>query len=368
MTILVDGELVLYGFVGDDFWDEGFTSTQVLDALAEIGADTDVTVRINSGGGYSHEGIAIYNALARHKGRVRVEVDAIAASAASIIAMAGDDIVMRRGADMMIHDPSGVTFGTAAAHEQAVTRLNHHASSMVSIYAERSGEDPDAIRADMKAEIWMNGEEAVSRGYASATDDSQAADVAAFPYQIYARAPKRLSAQAKQEGWRIESFFRPTASAVKPKDHEKETPTMAQNPQAADKSPAQPAPAQPTGEAQASSAADVKARIKAITQDEAAQGHQALAKHLAFDTDMPAAEAIAALKAAASDAPQAKAEDAPEPAQGSGQNSAQNSGQYQASRSAAAELAQPAPGASLRPKASINTGGIYAARRAGKEA
>ncbi|TDE34134.1 head maturation protease, ClpP-related [Antarcticimicrobium sediminis] len=356
MPILVDGELVLYGFVGDDFWDEGFTSTQVLDALAEIGADADVTVRINSGGGFSHEGIAIYNALARHKGRVIVEVDAIAASAASIIAMAGDDIVMRRGADMMIHDPSGVTFGTAADHEQAVTRLNHHANSMVGIYAEQSGEDPAAIRSDMKAEIWLNGEEAVARGYATATDDTAATDVAAFPYQIYSHAPKRLTAQAKQEGWRIESFFRPTASAVQPKAHQKETPTMAPKPEAADKTPATPASGPATGNTTAASAADVKARIKAITEDDAAQGREALAKHLAFDTDMPAADAIAALKVAASDAPQAKDDAAPDPAK------------YQASRSAAADLAQPAPGTSAKPKAAINTGGIYAARRAGKEA
>lgn len=356
MTILVDGELVLYGFVGDDFWDEGFTSTQVLDALAELGAEADVTVRINSGGGYSHEGIAIYNALSRHKGHVRVEVDAIAASAASIIAMAGDEIVMRRGSDMMIHDPSGVTFGTANEHEQAVIRLNHHATSMVGIYAERSGEDPEAIRADMIAELWLNGDEAVARGYATATDDTDAEDVAAFPYQIYARAPKRLTAQAKKEGLRIESFFRPTASAVKPKAHEKETPTMAPKPEAAHETPANPAAGQPTGGANASSAADVKARIKAITEDDAAKRHEALAKHLAFDTDMPASEAIAALKAAAADAPQAKADDAPNPAQ------------YQASRSAAAELAQPEPGVGKKAKATINTGGIYAARRAGKEA
>lgn len=354
MPILVDGDLVLYGFVGDDFWDEGFTSTQVLDALAEIGSDADVTVRINSGGGYSHEGIAIYNALARHKGKVRVEVDAIAASAASIIAMAGDEIVMRRGADMMIHDPSGVTFGTAADHEQAVIRLNHHASSMVSIYAEQSGEDPEAIRTDMKAEIWLNGEEAVARGYATATDDTEAADVAAFPYQIYACAPKRLTAQAKQEGWRIESFFRPTASAVKPKAHEKETPTMATKPEAAAKQPAAPAPAAAPAPEAATSSVDVKQRIKAILEDEAAVGREAMAKHLAFETDMAADEAIALLAVAGAQAP--RASDTPDPAK------------YQAARSAASSLAQPAPSASAKPKSTIDTSGIYAARRSAKEA
>jgi hypothetical protein len=76
MTILVDGELVLYGFVGEDFWDEGFTATQVIDALAMLGRDADITVRINSGGGYTDDGIAIYNALQAHRGEVAVVVEA----------------------------------------------------------------------------------------------------------------------------------------------------------------------------------------------------------------------------------------------------------------------------------------------------
>ncbi|MFV0385669.1 head maturation protease, ClpP-related [Paracoccus sp. (in: a-proteobacteria)] len=315
MTILVDGEIVLYGFVGENYWDEGFTSAQVLDALAEIGPETDVTVRINSGGGYSHEGIAVYNALTRHKGRVRVEVDAIAASAASVIAMAGDDIVMRRGAEMMIHDPSGITYGTAADHEQAVRRLDRHAASMVDIYADQSGEDPGTIREDMKAELWLSGDEAVARGYATATDEDEAEDVAAFPYQIYARAPKRLTALAKQQDWRVEGFFRPMASAAKPKKHDKEIAPMASKPNPATTPPA--------------SAGDVKARIEAILDDEAAQGREGLARYLAFKTDMPADEAVAALKAAAAAAPQARDAEVPDPAW------------YQAIRSAAADLAQP---------------------------
>ena len=347
MSLLVGGELVLYGFVGDNYWDEGFTSTQVLDALAEVGADTDITVRINSGGGFSHEGIAIYNALMRHKGKVRVEVDAMAASAASIIAMAGDEIIMRRGADMMIHDPSGVTFGTAAAHEAAVTRLNNHATSMVSIYADRSGENAEVIRAEMQAELWMNGEDAVARGYATGTDEADALEVAAFPYQIYARAPKRITAHAKQEGWRVESFFRPTASATTPQRHQKETSKMAATTDAAENTPARPNPI---------SAGDVKAPIKAITGDDAAKGYETLASHLAFDTDMPADAAIAALKAAASDAPKAKTDDVP------------NVAAYQASRSVASDLAQPAPGTSAKPIKAINAGSVYAARRAGKGA
>ena len=69
MSVLIDGELVLYGFVGDDFWDDGFTASEVIDALAMLGHDADITVRINSGGGYTSDGIAIYNALKAHSRR-----------------------------------------------------------------------------------------------------------------------------------------------------------------------------------------------------------------------------------------------------------------------------------------------------------
>ena len=94
MSVLVDGELVLYGFVGDSFWGDGFTASEVIDALAELGRDADVTVRLNSGGGYTDDGIAIFNTLTAHRGKVEIVVDAMAASAASVIAMAGDTVTM----------------------------------------------------------------------------------------------------------------------------------------------------------------------------------------------------------------------------------------------------------------------------------
>lgn len=352
MTILVDGELVLYGFVGDDLWGDGFTASQVIDALAMLGRDADITVRINSGGGYTDDGIAIYNALKAHRGNISVVVDAIAASSASIIAMAGNSIIMRAGALMMIHDPAKFTWGNAGDHEKSTEQLNKLADLMADIYAEQTGEDAETIREDMKAELWLTGAEAVDRGFATDTEGARAKAVAAFDYRVYSHAPEKLVAMAKKEKWSFEAATKNAASAVQPQNHEKEAPTMAPKPEAADKAAANPANGQPVG-----GAAEVKARIKAITEDDAAKGHEALAKHLAFDTDMPADDAIAALKAAATDgAGRAKADDAPSPAK------------YQASRSAAADLAQPAPGASGRPKATINTGGIYAARRAGKEA
>lgn len=355
MAILVDGELVLYGFVGDDLWGDGFTASQVIDALAMLGRDTDITVRINSGGGYTDDGIAIYNALNAHRGEVTVIVDAIAASSASVIAMAGDVITMRAGSLMMIHDPARFTWGNAGDHEKSTEQLNKLADLMADIYAERTGEDSAAIREDMKDELWLTGEEAMERGFATDTDGGRAQAVTAFDYRVYSHAPKKLVAMAKKERWSFEAATRNATSVVQPVDHEKEIPDMAPKPQAADRIPANSAPGPAANGVEGVTAEDVKTRIRAITEDAAAEGHQALAKHLAFDTDMPAVDAIAALKAAASDKPKAQGSDTPNPEE------------YRASRTAAMDLAQPVNGSNENSK-TINTVDIYAARRAGKGA
>lgn len=296
MTILVNGELVLTGFVGESFWEQGFTSVQVIDALAELGSDADVTARLNSGGGYAYEGIAIYNALRAHAGKVTIFIDAIAASAASIIAMAGDEIHMRLGANMMIHDPSGVTYGTAEDHQGSLDALNRLADGMVSIYASRSGEERDAIRADMKSEIWLSGEEAVGRGYATHSEDGDTATASAFDYSIYAKAPKDLVALARQERWSFQARVPVAASPAPTEPTKKEKPPMAKTTGAGGSQPAASDQIETDTE-------DPKARIQAILTSDAGQANPALAQHLAFNTDLSAEAAVASLDVAADAAP-----------------------------------------------------------------
>jgi ATP-dependent Clp protease, protease subunit len=348
MTILVDGELVLYGFVGDNYWDEGFTASEVIYALAEVGRSADITVRINSGGGYTDDGIAIYNALVAHQGNVAVVVDAMAASSASLIAMAGDTITMRAGSQMMIHGPSGVAYGKAKDLESYAESARKVGRGMAEIYAEQSGEDVDDLLEEMEGEIWLTPDEAVERGFATDAVKAKSSNVTAFDFRQYANAPERLVAMAKKKDWTFNASAPKAASAAKTKA-KKEKPKMAKQPATAD-----PKPTQTTAETV--SADDVKARIKAITGDDAAKGHEGLAQHLAFNTDMPAEDAIGALKAAASEAPAAD-----EPADPKG---------YQASRSAAAALAQPGGGGGAPKKEAktIDTRGIYAKRNARKGA
>ncbi|PSJ55768.1 ClpP-like prohead protease/major capsid protein fusion protein [Pseudaminobacter soli (ex Li et al. 2025)] len=194
--LLVGGEVVLYGNVGDIWGDgTGFTDRDVIDALAEVGPG-DVSVRVNSGGGYVSHGVAIYNALVAHPGKVTVSVDAIAASSASVIAMAGDSIVMRTGALLMIHDPSGITIGNAEAHRSNAGILDKTADVIAGIYAKRTGANIDAMRELMKTETWLTADEAVAQGFATATDDTAAEAVAAFDYSIYAGLPSSIPQEA----------------------------------------------------------------------------------------------------------------------------------------------------------------------------
>lgn len=286
MPVLQDGELVLYGFVGETYFEQGFTSQDVLTALAEIGRDTDVTVRMNSGGGYVHEGLAIYNALVAHKGEVTVQVDSIVASSASLIAMAGDRIVMKAGSLMMIHDPAGITFGTAEDHEKTRIALDKMGDAFAGIYAERSGKDAADVRAAMKDELWLGAEEAVAEGYADEAEAAKAKPAAAFDYRMYAHAPQRLTAMAKTKNWSLSAAMNAASAAPTAQHREKSM---------SDKTKADDLTAADIDKAKADGAKAAQARIKAIMSSDAAKGNAEQAEYLAYETDMTADAALAIL-------------------------------------------------------------------------
>jgi ATP-dependent protease ClpP protease subunit len=160
-------ELLIYDVIGFDFWSgEGVTAKQVVNFLAEQDEDAEVHVRINSPGGDVFDGTAIYNALSRDSRRVVVHVEGLAASAASLIAMAGDEINMAQTAMMMIHGSAGLTFGTAVDHEDMAEVLRKIDGTMAKAYASRTGADINDIETWMAEETWMDGDEAGERGFA----------------------------------------------------------------------------------------------------------------------------------------------------------------------------------------------------------
>lgn len=217
--ILDGGKLTLSGYVGDDYWDDGFTYPQVVLALAQIEDDADLTVHINSAGGVATEGAAIHALLSNRSGTTNVVVEGIAASAASLIAMAGTKVTMALGSLMMIHDPAGMTWGTADEHSKTIECLEALATTYARVYAVKSGKSADECRDIMKAERWYTPSEAVEAGFADATSQAPSVAVAAFDYRAFAHAPKTLTALAAKKNWSFEA--KPTAqSAVPPSQKE----------------------------------------------------------------------------------------------------------------------------------------------------
>lgn len=152
------------------FDDIGVWGVRAADFISEINAlDVDaLDVVINSGGGDVYQAFAIYNGLKRHKATIGVTVDGVAASAASVVAMAADPgkLTMSKPGQMMIHDPYAVTIGDVEAHEKSIEQLTAARGDIADVYASRSGIDVDEIRDLMKAETWYTAEGAVDAGLA----------------------------------------------------------------------------------------------------------------------------------------------------------------------------------------------------------
>lgn len=161
------GELWLYGVVGG--WWRGFDAESVSTALRDLDVDT-LYVRIHSPGGHASDGVAISNLLRNHKAHVVVVVDGLAASAASVIAIAGDEVVMCPGSQMMLHDAAMATWGNAAQLHRDADWINGQSDNYAGVYALKAGGTPGAWRAVMLANegegTWYTADEAVTAGLA----------------------------------------------------------------------------------------------------------------------------------------------------------------------------------------------------------
>jgi ATP-dependent protease ClpP protease subunit len=149
-------EVFIYDEIG--YW--GVTAADFVKDLQNVTADK-FTLRLNSPGGEVFDGIAIYNAIKQHKAEVTVQIDGLAASAASFIAMAGDTVTMTKNATMMIHDGHGLVVGDATDMRKMADLLDKTSNNIASIYAERTGGDVATWRAAMLEETWYNADEAV---------------------------------------------------------------------------------------------------------------------------------------------------------------------------------------------------------------
>jgi HK97 family phage major capsid protein len=155
----------MFDAIGAGFFSEGVTAKAVSAALREAGR-RPVTVQINSPGGDLMEGVAIYNLLRDHPERVTVRVVGMAASAASVIAMAGDSIDMDQTSWQMIHSPWGMVIGDARELKEFADLLSRYEQTVAELYAARTGREAKDIIRMMKAETWMDSAQAVEEKFA----------------------------------------------------------------------------------------------------------------------------------------------------------------------------------------------------------
>ncbi len=155
-------EILIYEEIGG-WW--GIPASEFVSDLNAIKTKT-IHVRINSPGGSVFDSIAMYNALVQHTADIHVYVDSLAASGASVIAMAGDKLTMMVGSQLMIHDASGVGLGDAREMREMAEFLDKQSDNISTVYADRNGGDPAEIRQMMLKETWMFADEAVELGFA----------------------------------------------------------------------------------------------------------------------------------------------------------------------------------------------------------
>lgn len=160
------GELTLYGQIAQtSWWDDLVTPKQFVKDLKNLGDIEELDVRINSNGGDVFAGQTIYSLLKSHKASINVYIDGLAASIATIVAMAGDKITMSPGAMFMIHNPSSVAYGEAKDFIKNAEILNKVKECLIATYKAKVNLDEEELSEMMDNESWFTAEEALDKGF-----------------------------------------------------------------------------------------------------------------------------------------------------------------------------------------------------------
>lgn len=189
-------EILIYDVIGESFFFEGVTAKSVAESLAAIGSVEEIDVRINSPGGSVWQGMAIYNGLKNHSAKINVHIDGLAASMATIVAMAGDTISMAQNAMFMIHEPRTCAEGTAEDLLSQASLLEKLTTQAVLTYASRTKMGESDIRSAMSAETWYTAEEAKAAGFITNIAANKQI-TAHFDVSNFAKAPQWAQLQMK---------------------------------------------------------------------------------------------------------------------------------------------------------------------------
>jgi len=187
-------EATIYIYDEISWW--GVDAAVLVKDIAAIEADT-IHLRINSPGGSVFDGMAIYNSLKQHKAKVITHIDGLAASIASIIALAGDEVVAGEGAYMMIHSPWSIIAGDSDDLRKEADLLDKVAGTISEIYQNKSGMKSEDVLDMMAAETWMTGAEALEKRFIDKIETSEKAEKAQnkailFDLSVFANTPGEL--------------------------------------------------------------------------------------------------------------------------------------------------------------------------------
>ncbi len=210
--LILDGEIA-----SESWWGDEVTPAMFRDELNAGGGD--VTVWINSPGGDCVAASQIYSMLINYPGRVTVKIDGLAASAASVIAMAGDEVLMAPTALMMIHNPATLAFGDSADMEKVIEMLDEVKESIINAYEMKTGRQRGMLARMMDEETWMNSTKAIEYGFADGLIEKADENRTVEPYAFGARTQNRelLKAVAKAVST-PEPEATPAAVVNKPED------------------------------------------------------------------------------------------------------------------------------------------------------
>lgn len=167
-----EAEVLFYGYISESPWcSEEIGPKQFADDLAALGNISHIKLRINSAGGDLFAANAIYNIIRNHKAKVTAYVDGLAASAATIVLMAGDKIIMPRNAMLMLHNPSTMAIGDAIELRKVADMLDTARETMLATYENRTKVTRTKLLSILNAETWMTAKDAVDQGFADEIDE-----------------------------------------------------------------------------------------------------------------------------------------------------------------------------------------------------
>ncbi|WP_299582071.1 head maturation protease, ClpP-related [uncultured Microbulbifer sp.] len=186
-------EVYIYDYIGY----YGVEAKAFIDELKALDAD-EIDLRLNTPGGSVFEGNAIYNALKRHKAKITTYIDGLAASMGSIIALAGEKVIMADNAMYMIHNPWTTAYGDSRELRKTAETLDKLRSSMLNDYHQKTGIEKEELIAMLDGETWLTASECVDKGFADETVEGLqvAASFSPDKFQGYQKVPTKLIAAA----------------------------------------------------------------------------------------------------------------------------------------------------------------------------